>query len=63
MAMIFGNLRQTLRRRRAYNAAFGQSYRELSALGQRELNELGIGQGDIGRLAREEAERWAASRL
>ncbi len=55
--VLFGSLRENIRRRRAYNAAFDRSYRELSALDRRELSELGIASGDIARIAREDAER------
>jgi uncharacterized protein YjiS (DUF1127 family) len=51
-----------LRERRAYNAAFRQTYRELHALNDRELADLGFVRGEIGGLAREAAERAIAGR-
>ena len=53
---------EALRERRAYNAAFRQTYRELHALNDRELADLGFARTDIGGLAREAAERALAGR-
>ena len=36
-------------------SAYQQTVRELSALGNRELNDLGITRGDIERIARDHA--------
>lgn len=47
------SIRETMRRRRVYE----QTYSELMALSQRELDDIGIGRGDIGRIAHETAER------
>lgn len=46
-------IRKTLRRWATYQ----QTVRELSALGNRELNDLGIARGDIERIARDHASR------
>jgi uncharacterized protein YjiS (DUF1127 family) len=37
-------------------AAYQQTVRELNALGNRELNDLGINRGDIQRVARQHAD-------
>lgn len=44
-------IRQTLKRWQAYQ----QTVRELAALDNRSLNDLGISRGDIQRIARENA--------
>lgn len=44
-------IRKTLRKWSAYQ----QTVRELSALGNRELDDLGISRGDIERIARDHA--------
>lgn len=38
-------------------AAYQQTVRELNALGNRELDDLGINRGDIQRIARDHASR------
>ncbi len=63
MPSILGSLRAGFRRRRTYNTAFARSFDELAALSARELSDLGISRADIGRIAREEAERSTAHRL
>jgi len=53
----FDALRAALRHRRARRAAFNQTYRELSALSDRDLADLGFARADIPFLAREAADR------
>ena len=47
------SIRETMRRRRVYE----QTYSELMALSQRELDDIGIGRGDISRIAHDTAAR------
>src|SRR6056297_3214035 len=57
LARLYNSVTENLRERRAYNAVFWQTWRELSALSDRELADLGFARSDIGYLSREAAER------
>ncbi|SMX46700.1 DUF1127 domain-containing protein [Actibacterium lipolyticum] len=55
LAHAVRNVIDTVRVARARRAAFNTTFRELSALTDRDLADLGIHRGEITRIAREEA--------
>ena len=52
---LFGRLRAVLAEALARRAAYLEALRDLEALDQRELDDLGIGRGELPALAREAA--------
>ncbi len=57
LVRLYRSMARTVRERRAYNAVFRQTWRELNALSDRELADLGLARSDIGYLSREAAGR------
>ena len=57
LARLLNGILVALRERRAYNAVYRQTWRELSALSERELADLGIARSEIGALSQEAAIR------
>ena len=55
LARIFDTLSEALHEHRAYTAAYRQTHRELSALSDRDLADLGMARTDIGRVAHDAA--------
>lgn len=57
LARLLQTTLDALRERRAYNAVYRQTWRELSALSERELADLGIARSEIGALSQDAAAR------
>ncbi len=55
LADRFAGLAKSFKAAMNHRAVYGQTVRELSALSDRELNDLGISRFDIGRVAHEAA--------